>query len=160
LNLLRRYLAKAGSKRYNSLMKYIIDSDLYIELLRTGRYHDIIADIYSRETPYVHFSSVVARELLSGVINEAGRKNVEALVSPFEKAGRIITPGHAAWKDAGDILSKLRAEKPHLRSKLSQLINDALIAMSARSIGATVITLNSPDFEAIKSIRKFSCITV
>lgn len=141
-------------------MKYIIDSDLYIELLRTGRYHDIIADIYARETPYIYFSSVVAQELLSGVINETGRKNVEALVSPFAKAGRIITPGHAVWKDAGSILSKLRTEKPHLKSKASQLINDTLIAMSARSIGATVITLNSSDFEAIKTVRKFSFITV
>ncbi len=142
------------------MMKYIIDSDLYIELLRTGRYHDIIADIYTRETPYIYFSSVVAQELLSGVINETGRKNVEAVLSPFEKAGRIITPGHAVWKDAGYILSKLRAEKPHLKSKASQLINDALIAMSARSIGATVITLNSSDFEAIKSVKTFSYITV
>ena len=75
-------------------MKYIIDSHLYIELLRTGRYHDIIADIYTRETPYIYFSSVVAQELLSGVINETGRKNVEAILFPFEKAGRIITPGY------------------------------------------------------------------
>lgn len=141
-------------------MKYIIDSDLYIELLRTGRYHDVIADIYTRETPHIYFSSVVAQELLSGVINETGRKNVEAILFPFEKAGRIITPGHAVWKEAGYMLSKLRTEKPHLKSKVSQLTNDVLIAMSARSMGATVITLNSSDFEAIKSIRNFSYTTV
>ncbi len=56
--------------------------------------------------------------------------------------------------------TELRGEKPHLKSKLSQLINDALIAMSARSIGATVITLNALDFEAIKSVRKFAYISV
>lgn len=141
-------------------MKYLIDSDLYIELLRTGRYHDIIAGIYIRETPNIYFSSVVAQELLSGVINETGRKSVEAVLTPFEKAGRIVTPGHIVWKETGYILSKLRSEKPQLKSKLPHMINDALIAMSARSIGATVVTLNSSDFEAIKSVRNFSYITV
>ena len=40
------------------------------------------------------------------------------------------------------------------------MINDTLIAMSARAIGATVITLNFSDFEAIKSVKDFSYITV
>ncbi len=142
------------------MIKYIIDSDLYIELLRTGQYHDIIAEIYTRETPNIYFSSVVAQELLSGVISEIGRKNVEAVVTPFEKTGRIVTPGYAVWKETGNILSKLRAERPELKSKVSQMINDTLIAMSAKSIGATVVTLNSSDFEAIKSVRNFSYITL
>ena len=142
------------------MTKYIVDSDLYIELLRTGQYNDIIAEIYTRETPNIYFSSVVAQELLSGVIKEIGRKNVESLVTPFEKTGRIVTPGYAVWKETGNILSKLRAERPELKSKLSQMINDTLIAMSAKSIGATVVTLNSSGFEAIKSVRNFSYITV
>jgi predicted nucleic acid-binding protein len=142
------------------LRKYIIDTDLYIELLRTGEYHDIIAEIYSRETPNIYFSSVVAQELLSGVTSDDGRKNVETILRPFERVGRVVTPGHGIWKDAGEILSMLRREKPNLRTKLSQMINDTLIAMSARSIGATVITLNSSDFEAIKSVRSFFYITV
>jgi predicted nucleic acid-binding protein len=141
-------------------MKYIIDSDLYIELLRTGQYHNIIAEIYTRETPNIYFSSVVAQELLSGIINETGRKNVEAVLSPFEKTGRIVTPGYPVWKETGYILSKMRIKTPHFKSKLPQLINDTLIAMSARSIGAIVVTLNSSDFEAIKSVRNFSYITV
>ncbi|MBI5212420.1 MAG: type II toxin-antitoxin system VapC family toxin [Nitrospirae bacterium] len=142
------------------MKKYIIDTDLYIELLRTGQYHDIIAEIYARETPNIYFSSVVAQELLSGVISEDGRKNVETILRPFERVGRVVTPGHTIWKETGEILSMLRRQKPNLKTKLSQMINDALIAMSARSIGATVISLNSSDFEAIKSVRNFSYITV
>ena len=142
------------------MAKYLIDSDLYVGLLLTGQCRDIIAEIYSLETPNIYFSSVVAQELLSGVINKTGKRSVEAVIQPFEKAGRIVTPGHAAWKEAGYVLSQLRDKKPHLRAKLSHMINDALIAMSARSIGATVVTLNSDDFEAIKSVRNFSYITV
>jgi len=141
-------------------MKYLIDSDLYIALLRSGRYHDIIADIYARETPNIFFSSVVAQELFSGVVNEIGRKNVESIVTPFEKTGRIVTPGYAVWKETGHVLSRLRAEKPQLRSKLSHMINDTLIALSAKSIGASVVTLNSSDFKAIKSVVNYSYITV
>ncbi|HWR59542.1 MAG TPA: hypothetical protein VN328_11705 [Thermodesulfovibrionales bacterium] len=48
----------------------------------------------------------------------------------------------------------------YLKSKLPQMVNEALIAMSARAIGATVVTLNSSDFEAIKSVRAFSYRTV
>ncbi len=142
------------------MRKYIIDTDLYIELLRTGKYHDIIADIYTNETSNIYFSSVVAQELISGVISESGKKNVETIFGPFEKVRRMVTPGHTAWKEAGEILSILRRGKPNLKTKLSQMVNDILIAMSARSIGATVITLNSSDFEAIKSVRNFSYITV
>lgn len=142
------------------MKKFIIDTDIYIELIRTGKYHDLIAGIYAHETPHIYFSSVVVQELLSGIISNNGRKNVETLFIPFEKVGRVITPGHNIWKDAGEILSSLRRRKPHLKSKLSGMVNDALIAMSARSIGATVITLNSSDFEAIKSVKNFSYITV
>jgi predicted nucleic acid-binding protein len=35
------------------------------------------------------------------------------------------------------------------------LVNDVLIALSARSIGATVITQNERDFAAIQTIRPF-----
>jgi predicted nucleic acid-binding protein len=93
---------------------------------------------------------------MSGVASGDGRKNVEIIVRPFERGGRIITPGHSIWKETGEILSLLRIRKPELKTKLSKMINDTLIAMSARSIGATVITLNHSDFEAIKSVRNFS----
>jgi len=141
-------------------MKYIIDTDLYIELLRTGRYRDIIADIYVKETPNIYFCSVVAQELLSGVVSEIGRKNVDTLISPFERAGRIITPGHNTWKEAGNVQSRLRRERPDLKTKLSSMSNDILIAMTSKSIGATVVTLNASDFEAIKSVRNFSYLKV
>jgi predicted nucleic acid-binding protein len=71
-----------------------------------------------------------------------------------------VTPSYVVWKETGQILAKLRIEKPQLKSKLGRMINDILIAMSAKSIGAAVVTLNSSDFEAIKSVRNFSYITV
>jgi predicted nucleic acid-binding protein len=34
-------------------------------------------------------------------------------------------------------------------------VNDVLIALSARSIGAAVVTQNADDYRAIRSIRHF-----
>jgi predicted nucleic acid-binding protein len=38
------------------------------------------------------------------------------------------------------------------------LVNDVLIALSARSIGASVITQNERDFAAIRSARPFKLV--
>jgi hypothetical protein len=38
------------------------------------------------------------------------------------------------------------------------LVNDVLIALSARSIGASVITQNERDFVAIQSVRPFKLV--
>jgi predicted nucleic acid-binding protein len=51
----------------------------------------------------------------------------------------------------------LFVQTPQLRSKLSQgLLNDILIALSGRSIGATVVTRNREDFQLIQRVRPFS----
>ena len=39
--------------------------------------------------------------------------------------------------------------------KSGSLVNDVLIALSARSIGATVVTNNMRDFAAIREVRPF-----
>jgi predicted nucleic acid-binding protein len=45
---------------------------------------------------------------------------------------------------------------PQVRSKLSRgLLNDILIALSSRSIGATVVTRNEEDFRLIQQYRAF-----
>ena len=46
---------------------------------------------------------------------------------------------------------------PQFRSKLaSGLLNDILIALSARSIGARVVTANGQDFRLIQQFRVFA----
>ncbi|ODS34239.1 MAG: PIN domain protein [Candidatus Scalindua rubra] len=142
------------------MKKLLLDTDLYIEFLRRGTYHKLIRDVYAYETPGIYFSSVVIQELLAGAIGKAGRKNVETLYQPFESAGRIVTPTHNNWKEAGDILSLLRIKRKDLRTKIPVLINDILIALSARNIGATVYTSNIGDFQTIKEILTFSLVVI
>lgn len=138
------------------MKKYIIDTDIYIQFLRNGQYNNIIIDIYTHKTPGIYFSSVVIHELLIGAIGKKGRDNVENLYRPFERVGRIVTPTLNIWKEAGILLSLLRQKRKDLRTKIPTIINDALIALSAKSIGATVFTINAQDFQIIGEISKFS----
>jgi predicted nucleic acid-binding protein len=51
----------------------------------------------------------------------------------------------------------LLEQTPQLWSKLSRgLLNDILIALSGRSIGATVVTRNGEDFRLIQQYRSFA----
>ena len=142
------------------MAKRLIDSDVYIDFLRSGKFHAEIARIYAEYTPSLYFSSVVIEELLAGARSPAERKNVEVLYLPFEQAGRIVTPFHAHWKATGDLLARIFREQSSSRSKLPHLVADCLIALSARAIGATVYTRNREDFELIRRFHHFTLVIV
>ena len=140
------------------MAKHLIDSDIYIDFLQSGKFHAEIARIYVEHTPGIYFSSVVIEELLAGAISPAERKNVETLYLPFERVGRIVTPTHGNWKETGDLLAQIFRKQPSYRSKLPQIVVDCLIAMSARAIGARVYTRNREDFELIRRFRNFTLV--
>jgi predicted nucleic acid-binding protein len=140
--------------------KHLIDTDLYIDLIQSGATLPLIRELYTQDTPGIYFSSIVAQELLAGARTALGKRRVEALFRPFERVGRIVTPGHRHWKDAGVILAKVLQQRPGLKSKLPALVNDCLLAVSARSLGATLYTRNRVDFALLQSIRSFSLVVV
>src|SRR5262249_58772488 len=55
------------------------------------------------------------------------------------------------WNQAGDLLANVWRQEPRSRDKVSSLWNDALIALSARQIGAIVVTKNVGDFALLRS---------
>jgi predicted nucleic acid-binding protein len=140
------------------MAKHLIDSDLYIDLIRTGRYLEEMDLLYERETPNIYFSSVVAEELLAGARSPSMVRIVTRLIRPFEKVNRILTPTHRDWKKAGDALAKILTIHPWSKEKLPSLANDCLLAASARSNGAFVHTKNREDFLLIQSAFSFSLI--
>ena len=85
---------------------------------------------------------------------------MEILLGPFEKVGRIVTPNHRQWREAGDILAKVLELRPDLKNKLAGLVNDCLLALSARAIGATLYTRNRDDFILLRQIRPFPLIVM
>lgn len=87
------------------MAKHLIDIDLYLNLIQSGKALPVIAELYAKETPGIYFSSIVAMELLAGARSPVGRRHVETLLRPFEKAGRVITPKpqgmETSWKCSG-----------------------------------------------------------
>lgn len=142
------------------MAKHLIDTDLYIDLIQSGTTLPFIRELYEKEAPGIYFSSIVAQELLAGARSPAARKRVGTLFQPFEKVGRIVTPGHNHWKDAGTILAEILHSTPRLKSKLPTLVNDCLLALSARSLGATLYTRNRDDFTLLQSQRSFSLVVL
>ena len=51
-------------------------------------------------------------------------------------------------------------QRPDLKNKLPALVNDCLLALSARSLGATVYTRNRDDFKLLQSLRSFSLVVI
>ena len=142
------------------MAKHLIDTDLYIDLIQSGTTLPLIRELYDKDAPGIYFSSIVTQELLAGARSPAGRKRVEILFRPFERVGRVVTPSHGHWKDAGGILAKVLQDRPDLKCKLPALVNDCLLALSARSLGATLCTRNRGDFTLLQGLRSFSLVVI
>src|SRR5258706_5602721 len=128
----------------------ILDTSVYIDNFRTGRYTQAIAD-----SPFLFRGiSVVIHELLRGAKRPKEREFALDLANNL----RLYTPTERIWQDSGDIIARLASAKNYERRKIPELSFDALIALTARSIGATVITLNHEDFENINHFRRFRLI--
>jgi predicted nucleic acid-binding protein len=140
--------------------KHLIDTDLYIDLIRTGETLPILRELYEQDAPGIYFIYFMAQELRTGARSRSGRLRVETLIGPFERAGRIVTPTHSQWKECGDVLAHVLDLRPDLKTKLAHLVNDCLLALSARSLGATLYSRNRDDFVLLQSIRRFSLVVI
>lgn len=69
-------------------------------------------------------------------------------------AGRHEAPSRNVFDEAGDALRSLQQRGVRVEASHS-IVNDVLIALSARSIGATVVSQNERDFRAIQAVRPF-----
>jgi predicted nucleic acid-binding protein len=120
----------------------VFDTSVYIENFRTGRFLDRMQR--SGWTP--RCSAVVLHELLRG----ARTPEQESFVRGLAKNCLLLTPTEKHWHQAAVLLRALRRREHFDPTKLAQLTFDALIALAAESIGATLITMNQADFRAIR----------
>ena len=85
------------------------------------------------------------------MVDRAGKRVAGFSAAAFARADRVLVPSGAVYEDAGHVLRALGS---------SSLVNDVLIALSARMIGATVVTSNSRDFTAIREVCPFKLTVV
>jgi predicted nucleic acid-binding protein len=136
--------------------RFVFDTSVDITVLRDENFAREFRPRYMRDIPRTHFSSVVIQELIAGARTFRHRRQAASLYEPFERAGRIVTPSHHVWTEAGAVVVSLAETAPPWRDKLSRgLLTDILIALSGRSLGATVVTRNGEDFRLIRQFRPF-----
>lgn len=133
---------------------YAVDSNLFIRATRSSEWSRQLEAFFVAFTPWVHLHSVVVLEVLAGALKpELERKTQERFIAPFERRGRVVTPGHGAYKRAASALARLvRERKVQPDSIRRSFVNDCLIAASARDHGFTLVTENTRDFELISGI--------
>jgi predicted nucleic acid-binding protein len=137
------------------MSRAIFDTGLYIDWINAGKHTDLL---FERST-VKYMSAVVLMELHAGAFSPKDAKLVRTVATAFRRVGRVITPSMAVWEEAGAVLRVLQGRGYRLAGAHG-LANDVLIALSARSIGATVFTANVRDFRAIHSVRPFELVAV
>jgi predicted nucleic acid-binding protein len=137
-------------------VKVLLDTNVYITALRSQAERDRFrADFYPL-LPATVLSAVVAYELSVSAANTRTRDLLFEFVSPMEQAGRVVTPNFADWQSAASIVSSIARKDGSFKSKLPRLLNDVLIALGARRVGAEVITHNGVDFRLIRRHVEFA----
>lgn len=136
-----------------SPVKAILDASIYIPFINKGIAHPIFE--LKLERPVLYMSAEVIEELYAGAFDNTSITFLDRLYKTFENLGRLIVPDASDWKHTGRIVSKLGQKYGFEDTFLSRITNDILIALSARRIGAIVVTNNTKDFLRIKEFVEF-----
>lgn len=134
--------------------RLIFDTNVYIAAIQGGLF-SLAFRTLQEKLVRTYLASVVSAELFAGATNQAARRAVHDFVRRAHGVGRVVTPSAGDWERAGQLVAEIRQREPRLRSKIPTLWNDVLIALSARQIGATVVTQNVRDFELLLRYLRF-----
>ncbi|MDX2053572.1 MAG: PIN domain-containing protein [Polyangiaceae bacterium] len=133
-----------------SLRKVIIDTNVYINWLNRGLHEDIM--LGRGLTRYL--SGVVLMELAVGARTLPARRALGQLARAYRAGGRCIGLQPDTLAQAGEVLQRLH-DRGHQVHRAS-LVNDVLVALSARVLGATVLTMDR-DFLVVQAVVDFKC---
>jgi len=125
----------------------VFDTSVFIDHLRTGMHEERIASLAG----LIRTSAVVQTELWRGAGSAAEHKFLRSL----EKNHPVLTPTEKNWLESGQVLGRIHKDTGCTPARLRDLHFDVLIALTARSHGARVITSNRKDFELIARYRPF-----
>ena len=125
--------------------KVLLDTNVFIDYLRTDRYADWIFGGVSNIIRFL--SSVVLMELRIGADTLRRQRVVDRIQAAFP-ASRLFAPLPLLFDQAGQLFRTLHGNGSGLDDRLGP-VNDLLIALTARQIGATVLTSNVEDFQRV-----------
>jgi predicted nucleic acid-binding protein len=133
----------------------ILDTSVYIDHWERGLYEADLTVV--RERFVVRYSAVVLSELRRGARTAAARRLVEAL---YRLAWTLWTPTAGDWWEAGHVVRTIGDREHWDDHKRRGFQNDALIALTARRHGATVITADRRDFELLSRALRIRVLAV
>ena len=137
-------------------MKVLLDTNVYVHACTSAGAQERFRATFFPLLPVTVLSAVVAYELHVNAQDERTGWLVQEWVGPMERTGRVATPTFSDWLEAADIVTRIFNRDRSRRSKLPALLNDVLIALCARQVGATVMTYNGQDFRLIRRHKPFS----
>ena len=124
----------------------IFDTSVLVDDLRTGRHQKRIESV----SGLIRTCSVVLAELWRGATKPAERE----FFGHWQGNRPVLTPTERNWLQSGQLLARIHDDRGYDAGKLRDLHFDVLIALTARSYGARLITSNRADFEVIDRYRK------
>jgi len=125
--------------------KVLLDTNVFIDYLRADLHADWIFGGVSRIIRFL--SPVVLMELRLGADTPRRNRAVDRIQAAFP-GNRLIAPLPSLFDHAGRLFRALHGDGSEFDDRLGPM-NDLLIALTARQIGATVVTSNLEDFKRI-----------
>ena len=138
-------------------MKYTLDTNIFIDGFRNEEAQSEVFAFLNRALPVTHLSAVVMQELAAGARTpEAARDLEQGLFEPFERRRRVFAPSSTAFAESGRVLAAVAtAEGWQVLDDKPSLLNDALIAVSCREQGITLITKDGDFKRLLPFVRGF-----
>ena len=134
----------------------MLDTNVYLFAIKSDRGAEFFGRRFIPLVFQTYLSSIVVEELYAGALDLGAVRLVERYVGALEKAGRLVNPTFQDWKDAGKLVAQISRKEPGRKPKVQQMLNDILLSLSARRIGADLFTFNREDFELIRRHKPFS----
>ena len=125
--------------------KVLLDTNVLIDFLRAEKYAEWV--LGGQGTVVRFISAIVLLELRLGADTPKRKKTVDRIQQAFPSNRTLgLTP--AILNRAGQLFQAMYGNASGLRDRLGSM-NDLLIALTAREIGATVVTSNVLEFRRI-----------
>lgn len=125
--------------------KVLLDTNVLIDFLRAGMHAEWVLGGHGTVVRFI--SAVALLELRLGADTLKRKKTVDRLHQAFH-SGRILGLTPSILDHAGRIFQAMYGNASGLNDRLGPM-NDVLIALTAREIGATVVTSNVLEFRRI-----------
>jgi predicted nucleic acid-binding protein len=132
----------------------ILDTGIYFGHWEVGLHEALLAEV--RKGFVVRHSAVVLSELRRGARTPAARQRVDSL---FRLARIVWEPTSDDWWEAGRLVREVGDQEGWEINKRREFQNDALIALTARRHGATVVTANRADFTLLQGRLSISVLS-